>query len=64
MHLQHMEDKFSERTGFRFKTPPLETKRMRVHIDKYLEVAKDKFTQAVAKLANTAKEWEAELARG
>ena len=57
VYLQHQEDKFSERTSFRFKTAPLETKRMRVHIDKYLETAKGKIESGLARLNAVAEEW-------
>jgi hypothetical protein len=50
LFLQHMEDKFAETCSFRFRTTPLESQRMRLHIDKYIETAKEKIESGLGKL--------------
>lgn len=46
--LQHFEDKFAEACSFKFK--PLESERIRLRIDKFIDAAKEKIEGGLAKL--------------
>ena len=48
--LQNLEDKYLEGISFRFKIEPLNMKKMKIHIDKYLEGFNIKMETAVNKL--------------
>lgn len=54
--LQNLEDKFSEVKVFKFKTAPLETQRVRMHIERYLDGFREKVEGVLHKLKkNTGK---------
>ena len=55
--LQNLEDKFLEGMSFRLKVEPLNMKKMKIHIDKYLEGFNQKMETAVNKLKQTSQEF-------
>ena len=55
--LQDLEDKYAEYVSFRLKVQPLTTKKMKVHIDKYLEAFTEKIDSSVSKLKQVGEEF-------